>query len=717
MDIPTGTLIAAALETVGYHSQAQILEGLTQMIFQIGVLFYILALLASATVYVITSSVRQALWLVVAPGLFYFLVFIRIEAPGAKWVFGTYDDERDGFNSLPTVVSFDEDAEVSWFFNRWNLLVSNVYKELVKIVTSYDSFRAQVRFMTRARLSDIVFRAEIQDPGLEALVVHGLSSYCGDAMNAMRDIAYARSNPTYAYSSPSLQLSLATLPALYKGQHFAFPQNSPARIYLVNLLSRLSTMTTERDLLMQTFCEGDTEAGDALDVLTPGTDFEQAITAIDCRQLWCWTAIGTYFEAIKIAELAECKYTPKLLHMCTESDLLKSALDTQRRDIMHELWADIAIKLLSPKMVEDAGITVDSIDLRYIPLIITGSMLRRALTIDPRTYLPTEYAQASGYATGSSSFDMTAVRNRDLDSSRTLDARHELAASMRFESFIFLSRIPYVQGGILFGLAVLFPFFALFVLIPGKARVIITWMALWAWIKSWDVGYAMVMVADDILWSLIPFHSQYVPLLESANGPLAFLEGAFRSDPSYSLSTYYMLLAAMIMAVPMVTAQFILGMQSAIGGVMLGRMYGLGSRLQDNQTVLARRRLDDSQQAKGASSPQGGAATPSAPAISGSPGDTTSPQLSRPPLSAGASPYRLQSQQPTNPSPMTVNSAQTVKSAGQGRADRDQSDSPSNSLGLDRSKLLNQEDNSNTKSLRRDQTTGALLPEKGWNDR
>lgn len=605
MDIPTGTLVAAVIETVGYYSQETILEGMTVTFFRLGILIYVIAIIYAIMQYMMTSSPRIITWLIICPGIFSFLIFCRTESSGSVWRFGTYDDKLDGFDSLPAVLQKQfpdkdlttEKAKVSWAFDRWNVFVSNVYNELIKIITKHDSFRAQMRFMSRARLTDIIFRTNIQDPGLESLIVTGLSSYCADAMDALRDIAYARANPTLSSISTSLQHSLAVLPALFSGQRFTFKQNSPARTYLAGLLHRLHEFDG-RAFLIGAFCEG-------LDIMQnwdQDVDYEDEMVAMTCEQVWCWSTLGVYLEALKLAELAECRYTPKLLHMCTETDSLDAihpgrGLDALRRSMMQEVWKDVASKFLSSDISGNLIENSDAINLRYIPVMMTGVMLRKALTIDPRTYLTTEYAEEARYYTSNRGFDSEALRSKELSSSRTLDAQNELGASLRYDSYVFASRIPYLQGGLLYGLAVLFPFFALFVLIPGKGRAIFTWMSLWAWVKSWDVGYALVMVADEVLWTVLPSSAQYSSSLNTnQNGPLQLLEGAFKADPSYSISTYYMILAALIMAVPMVTAQFMLGAQSSIAGTFNDRMSGSGSKIRQGQFVVAQRRQREAQQ-------------------------------------------------------------------------------------------------------------------------
>jgi hypothetical protein len=72
--------------------------------------------------------------------------------------------------------------------------------------------------------------------------------------------------------------------------------------------------------------------------------------------------------------------------------------------------------------------------------------------------------------------------------------------------------LPYFQGLLLYIIATFFPFAAVFVLVPGRVGAFLTLPLLWLWVKSWDVGFAFVMLLDKILYNLVP------PLEINANG-------------------------------------------------------------------------------------------------------------------------------------------------------------------------------------------------------
>src|SRR5262249_44820712 len=125
-----------------------------------------------------------------------------------------------------------------------------------------------------------------------------------------------------------------------------------------------------------------------------------------------------------------------------------------------------------------------------------------------------------------------------------------------------------------FVLAAVYPFFAILAIVPGRAGAFFMWMAMWAWLKSWDIGWAFVMIVDQVLWTLMP-HTAYYRMVPSGTGfrietdPVTVFEAAFAGDYAYNLTTYYLLLSGVITAVPVVTAHALLGSKKAVAGILI----------------------------------------------------------------------------------------------------------------------------------------------------
>src|SRR5690606_20571160 len=114
--------------------------------------------------------------------------------------------------------------------------------------------------------------------------------------------------------------------------------------------------------------------------------------------------------------------------------------------------------------------------------------------------------------------------------------------------------LPYYQGLILYFLGVSFPFFALLLLIPGKQAGFTLWFLLWMWVKSWDIGFAVVTLLEALLFAIMATHNQSIGVTEAtqANEELAFAFATIgEMDPTFQLATYYTLVATATLAIPM----------------------------------------------------------------------------------------------------------------------------------------------------------------------
>jgi hypothetical protein len=63
--------------------------------------------------------------------------------------------------------------------------------------------------------------------------------------------------------------------------------------------------------------------------------------------------------------------------------------------------------------------------------------------------------------------------------------------------------IPYIQGVLLYLLAMAYPFICLMVLMPGHHKSLFTWLSFFVWAKLWDVGFAVVMVLERSIWAML----------------------------------------------------------------------------------------------------------------------------------------------------------------------------------------------------------------------
>jgi hypothetical protein len=75
------------------------------------------------------------------------------------------------------------------------------------------------------------------------------------------------------------------------------------------------------------------------------------------------------------------------------------------------------------------------------------------------------------------------------------------------------------------------------------------------------------MVADNLLWSLMPHHNVDKPATDF--NPVDVFQTAFSGDSAYSLANYYGLIGLMISSIPMLMGQLVMQGKRAVSGVMI----------------------------------------------------------------------------------------------------------------------------------------------------
>jgi len=125
---------------------------------------------------------------------------------------------------------------------------------------------------------------------------------------------------------------------------------------------------------------------------------------------------------------------------------------------------------------------------------------------------------------------------------------------LRQKVFSFALNLPYYQGVLLYLLAVGYPFFALTVIIPGRGGAFLNFLLAWLWVKSWDVGFAVLMVLEKILWNLFPgqdFNGDFIGRRKISEQALPqLITEVFKVDPSYNVHGYYFFLSIAAFGIP-----------------------------------------------------------------------------------------------------------------------------------------------------------------------
>ncbi len=71
------------------------------------------------------------------------------------------------------------------------------------------------------------------------------------------------------------------------------------------------------------------------------------------------------------------------------------------------------------------------------------------------------------------------------------------------EVYSWARMVPYMQGVMLYLLAMGYPFACLMMVMPGWHKTLFTWMSFWVWVKLWDAGFAVVSVLERSIWAML----------------------------------------------------------------------------------------------------------------------------------------------------------------------------------------------------------------------
>jgi hypothetical protein len=128
--------------------------------------------------------------------------------------------------------------------------------------------------------------------------------------------------------------------------------------------------------------------------------------------------------------------------------------------------------------------------------------------------------------------------------------------NLRQQLFTFAMHLPYWQGVLLYILAVAYPFMSLLVLLPGRAQGFLHLPMAWLWVKSWDIGFAVVMVFERVLWNVLPSLKLSKDVIEQPlgnNDLWQVLSEARKFDHTWNLHMYYVCLAMATLSIPAIT--------------------------------------------------------------------------------------------------------------------------------------------------------------------
>lgn len=524
-----GHLVSSALQTAGLYFQSDILNNFSSFTNQIAVVLFLAAAVGAVSAVALFGSYKRALVIITTPLIFLFLTQTRIAAKPIAYQVGERVEE-DGTDQQMELLKLVGDET---FYER-TPDVSWFYAKFDTLVSS--TVQALVSFLV-----DTENKKDLLVAARERVYSQLFISRSADH-NFIKLVSYG----LIGECAELTRLSQETGAAEKRIEVVSASQDPRASEIAAGLQQRITAAKTRMELLQRVQVPVDGELSDYLahlDGKEPDIDSPSAIT---CSELWEYTRAASLLEASRAwARIEEEQKSTKELPW-----------PQLRREV------EDAVAAGNPEKVNE---------------IVAAYILHN-------TVLQATHSNMLGQLTGNGPMD--AGKYHALYDYYLRPEGEGALLSLQFFSGI----IPYTQGLLLFLLSGAFPFFCLLILIPTRTQAVFIWMGCWVWVKSWDVGFALLYFIRDFLWQAMCGNVTRDPLNFDWSDQASLFRIVNEYDPLANQSMYYVIINILTVAVPVITAHLCLG-ASGMFDMFRGAIDGTARKFQSQRTDAVRRGL------------------------------------------------------------------------------------------------------------------------------
>lgn len=585
-----GSLIGAVLESMGYHFQAHALDTLSDPLTnEVGGLIYLVGLVLAVAITATQGKYKMGIWLLIGPPLFFSVIIPRASIPNARWRFG-YED-RDVNGKVDSEVqermqrsnSALSDANVSKVFKRYVEMVGVSTQHIVGTIAKYRN-KTDIWMQVRGELFAMLHTGRVEDPFLMRLMQLSLFGHCHNVIRLgraaqdplFRERYNAEKNeidqtPEAQDSKPyhlaSLEEARREFEREYERAEITLDRDAARKVAELEITYEYYQRAREQGIGSDTIpWEQAGESGEMLDEIEKRKEKIMKEVNFSCRHIWYWTLLGLADYANRQLDYILRKGESMNIDRRVMENLIAQLHGLRGEEGGREGGGPIVYHTArpDPEAEEEQEGELPTPDLTNIDV-------RNLIRLISKYYLRNEW-QGHTKSAWMAYFN-SRLENRDLVTS--LQGRNSFTEQARVgvrewsekERLILAAgTLPYYQGLLLYFLGTAFPFFALVLLVPGKQSGFMLWFLLWLWVKSWDIGMAIVMVLDDMFFSMMAVQKQTIKHISGkteavpANEELNFAFATLAEmDPTFQLATYYTVIAVCILAIPVTSAQLLLG--------------------------------------------------------------------------------------------------------------------------------------------------------------
>lgn len=442
------TLVTSTMQMSGEFTQAYILDAIINSpVGNLAIFIYIIAAIGFFLTVALFQNYKMAVWLIIGPALWDISANTRTEEININWMYaGQIVKDQEWlaqFNNRSLVDDTSLNLGPATVYTLWDGVVSSAVQNLTGLISAVTNDPA-TRLFAKTNIQEGMLSSMISNPNIREAMKIAMGPDC---------------TPMIQVDKPNAQ------------KKWSFTDIARLELALENRLVSGVSENVVRELCVYKIAH-DNWLNDGL---LPFESIDTSSCSTDP-----WGAIGT--DPLGNSSEGNC---------LDFSRAVWEALEVEAELRLRSLYKASGgngngVSAIGRNLLPDWSLEMLSSDPNSLRRLVAAYSIRNEM--DTLNYDGKKDAVSSGG-------EKTA--NKDEEAS-VLVAWLE-KESAQSQAVMFSQAVPYLQGALLYVLAIVYPFICIIMLIPGFHTAMITWMAAWAWVKSWDVMFYVVSLLSAIM--------------------------------------------------------------------------------------------------------------------------------------------------------------------------------------------------------------------------
>ncbi len=444
----TATLVSATMQLSGEFSQAHILDAVVNSpIGNLAIFIYIISAIGFFISVAFFQNYKMGIWLVFGPALWDISANTRAEQVNLNWMYaGTVVQDQDWLTQFSNQSLTDDlslDKGPATLYVLWDSVVSGTVQNLTGLLAKITNDPA-TRLFAKTNIQEGMLGSMIQSPEIREAVRIAMGPDCTPM------VPVSKGNEPKEWNFLEIdELETALDNRLVKG----VPESVVRKLCEYSMVYEIWQYGSNLE-----FDQIDTEPC----VVNP------------------WGAIGTF--SLGNSEKSSC-----LEFSRTTWQALQVSAELRLRNLYKSSGANSSgVSALGRDILPQWSLDMLAQDDSSLKKLVASYMLKNEM--DDLNFLNPSRSLSDGGKTESE-------LNKPVEAIVGWLERE----SAQSQAVFFAKSVPYLQGALLYTLAIVYPFICIIMLIPGFHTAMITWMGAWAWVKSWDIMLYVISLLSGIM--------------------------------------------------------------------------------------------------------------------------------------------------------------------------------------------------------------------------